>query len=135
MHWTIAPRTFQGKVKTYKLKIRRYPGTFTQFKALSDLGLFDQAPIKIGSVELAPRQIFCSLFEPRALAEATADVCLMRAQVSGLKDGRQVTAVVELVDYHDPATGFPRWSDHGVACRDRGRNAGSRQDTDWLVAA
>jgi len=94
------------RVKTYQLKILRYPGTFAQLKAFSDLGLFDPAPMKMGDVELAPRQAFCSLFEPRVREDVIADVCLIRAQVSGRNDGRPVTAVVELVDYHDPATGF-----------------------------
>ena len=34
------------------------------------------------------------------------DVCLIRARVKGIKDGRQAVAQVDLVDLYDEATGF-----------------------------
>lgn len=97
-----APWTFRGKLKTYQLKVLRYPGTFAQLKAFSDLGLFDPNPRRIAGVDIAPRQVFNTLFEPQVRAEKVDDVCLIRVQARG----RNAEVTVDLVDYADPVTGF-----------------------------
>jgi lysine 6-dehydrogenase len=101
-----APWTFQGKLKTYQLKILRYPGTFAQLKAFSDLGLYELDPIEVDGQSVIPRHVFHKLYEPKVTADAVNDVCIIRAHAVGLKDGRKTNAVVEVVDYYDPVTGF-----------------------------
>ena len=101
-----APWTLEGKLKTYQLKILRYPGTFAQLKAFHDLGLYDLAPVNVDGQQIIPRHVFHKLYEPKVTADVVDDVCVIRAVAEGLKAGRKTTATVEVVDYYDPPTGF-----------------------------
>ena len=101
-----APWTFKDKLKTYQLKVLRYPGTFAQLKAFSDLGLFDPNPIQVNGCQVSPRRVFHALFEPPVRAEVIKDICLIRAHGVGRKHGRPAEATIDLVDRYDPETGF-----------------------------
>jgi lysine 6-dehydrogenase len=101
-----APWTFQGKLQTYQLKILRYPGSFAQLKAFSDLGLFELEPVEVDGKPVVPRHVFHALFEPKVHADVVKDICIIRARAVGTKEGRQAEAVVEVIDYYDEATGF-----------------------------
>jgi lysine 6-dehydrogenase len=101
-----APWTFQGQLESYELKVCRYPGTFAQLKAFSDLGLFDPEPVQVGQASIRPRDLFQALYEPRVRRPVMRDVCLIRARATGLKDGRPAMAQVDLVDRYDEAIGF-----------------------------
>jgi lysine 6-dehydrogenase len=101
-----APWTFRGKLKTYQLKVLRYPGTFAQLKAFSDLGLFDLKPVRVNGNEVVPRKLFHALYEPQVRVDEVEDVCIVRVDAVGKKNGRPTEAVVEVIDYYDPATKF-----------------------------
>lgn len=101
-----APWTFQGKLRTYELKVLRYPGTFAQLKAFSDLGLFDLKPVPVNGKDLVPRELFNALFEPQVRVDDVRDVCIVRAHAKGKKNGQPTEAIVEVIDYFDEATGF-----------------------------
>lgn len=101
-----APWTFQGKLQTYQLKILRYPGSFAQLKAFSDLGLYELQPVHVDGKPVVPRHVFHALFEPKVHADVVKDICIIRARAVGTKEGRQAEAVVEVIDYYDEATGF-----------------------------
>jgi lysine 6-dehydrogenase len=101
-----APWTFHGKLQTYQLKVLRYPGTFAQLKAFSDLGLFELKPAVIDGAEVVPRKLFHALFEPQVRVDELEDVCIVRVEAIGKKDGRHTEATVEVIDYYDPATRF-----------------------------
>jgi len=101
-----APWTFLGKLQTYQLKVLRYPGTFAQLKAFSDLGLFELKPIRVNGNEVVPRQVFHALYEPQVRIDDVRDVCVIRVIAVGKKNGRPTQAWVEIVDYYDDRTGF-----------------------------
>ncbi len=101
-----APWSFQGKLRTYQLKVLRYPGTFAQLKAFSDLGLFDPEPVRVKGREVIPRELFNALFEPQVRVDDVKDVCIVRAHAKGKKNGLPTEAVVEVIDYYDESTGF-----------------------------
>jgi lysine 6-dehydrogenase len=101
-----APWTFQGRLQSYELKVCRYPGTFAQLKAFSDLGLFDLEPVRAGQASIRPRDLFQALYEPKVRRPVMRDVCLIRARATGLKGGRPAVAQVDMVDRYDEATGF-----------------------------
>jgi lysine 6-dehydrogenase len=101
-----APWTFQGRLQSYELKVCRYPGTFAQLKAFSDLGLFDPEPVRVGQASIRPRDLFQALYEPKVRRPVMRDVCLIRVRATGLKGGRPAAAQVDLVDRYDEATGF-----------------------------
>jgi len=101
-----APWTFRGKLQTYQLKVLRYPGSFAQLKAFSDLGLFSETPVRINGGEVVPRKLFNALFEPQVRVDDLEDVCIVRVNAVGKKDGQRSEALVEVIDYHDAVTGF-----------------------------
>lgn len=101
-----APWTFQGQLQSYELKVCRYPGTFAQLKAFSDLGLFNPEPVQVGQASIRPRDLFQALYEPQVRRPVMRDVCLIRAIARGVKDGRPARAQVDLVDRYDETTGF-----------------------------
>jgi len=101
-----APWTFRGKLKTYQLKILRYPGTFAQLKAFSDLGLYELNPVEVDGKTVIPRHVFHALYEPKVSAAVIDDICIIRAHAVGLTGGRKSNAIVELIDSYDAATGF-----------------------------
>ncbi len=102
-----APWTFEGKLKTYQLKVLRYPGTFAQLKAFSDLGLFDLKPVEVDGDEVVPRHLFpCAVRAPGQVRLHVKDVCIIRVVATGKKNGKPAQATVEVIDYYDDATGF-----------------------------
>jgi len=46
------------------------------------------------------------LFEPLVAFPGDADLVIVRVRATGKKDGRDAEALVEMIDYHDPETGF-----------------------------
>jgi lysine 6-dehydrogenase len=101
-----APWTFEGKLKTYQLKVLRYPGTFAQLKAFSDLGLFELDPVPVNGNQVIPRHVFHTLYGPKVHVKDTKDVCIIRVVAVGKKNGQPTEAVVEVIDYYDETTGF-----------------------------
>lgn len=100
------PWTFHGRLRTLQNKTLRHPGHFAQLRAFYDLGLWDTCPIRMGDVEVVPREVFHALFEPKVTFPGDKDTVIVRVRAVGKKDGRDAEAVVELIDHFDEATGF-----------------------------
>ena len=101
-----APWTFLGKLESYQIKTLRYPGSFAQLKAFSDLGLFELEPIQVDGADVIPRHVFHTLFEPKIRAEVVKDIAIVRVRAMGTKNGRAAGCVIDVVDYFDEKTGF-----------------------------
>ncbi len=101
-----APWTFEGLLDHFETRILRYPGHYAQFKAFKLLGLFSREPIRVGDQEVIPREVFHALLAPKIMVPGIRDICIMRGKGIGLKDGRETTAIVDLVDRYDETTGF-----------------------------
>lgn len=100
------PWTFEGKLKTLQNKTIRYPGQFAQLRAFYDLGLWRTDAIRVGGQQVVPRDLFHALFEPMVTFPGDRDVCAIRVQATGKKDGRPARAVVDMIDVYDETTGF-----------------------------
>jgi lysine 6-dehydrogenase len=100
------PWTFEGQLRTLQNLTLRHPGHFAQLKAYYDLGLWDQTPIRVGEVEVAPRDVFHALFEPKVVFPEDKDTVIVRVKALGKKDGHEAEAFVELIDRFDEQTGF-----------------------------
>jgi lysine 6-dehydrogenase len=100
------PWTFQGRLRTLQNLTLRYPGHLAQLRAYYDLGLWDLQPIRVGEVEVVPRDVFHALFEPKVVFPEDKDLVIVRVRALGKKDGRDAEALVELIDYGDEDTGF-----------------------------
>jgi len=101
-----APWTFEGKLEKLENKTLRYPGHWAQFKAFAQLGLLELDPIRVGDIEVIPRDVFHALLEPQITRPEIRDVCVIRTKCIGERSTRTVEAIVELVDYYDEETGF-----------------------------
>jgi lysine 6-dehydrogenase len=100
------PWTYEGKLRTLQNLTLRYPGHFAQLKAYYDLGLWDLKPIRVGEVEVVPRDVFHALFEPTVVHPQDKDLVIVRVRAYGKLDGRDAEAFVEVIDYFDEVTGF-----------------------------
>jgi len=104
------PWTFKGKLRTLQNLTLRYPGHFSQLRAFWDLGLWDLKPVRLGESEIVPRDVFHALYEPKVTfpgeLEKGKDIVLVRVKALGKKAGKPATALVELEDHFDAATGF-----------------------------
>ncbi len=115
------PWTFEGKLRTLQNLTLRYPGHYAQLRAFYDLGLWDLKPIRVGGVEVVPRDVFHALFEPRVTFPGDKDLVIVRVRAVGKKEGKEAEAWVELIDYYDEETGFTAmerttgWTAAGVA--------------------
>jgi lysine 6-dehydrogenase len=101
-----APWTFEGKLQRLENKTLRYPGHCAQFKAYSQLGLLELESIKVGEIEVAPRDVFHSLLEPRITKPEIKDIGIIKIKGSGMKAGQSADVMVELIDYYDEETEF-----------------------------
>ena len=101
-----APWTFEGKLRTLENRTLRYPGHHAQFKAFSDLGLLSLEPVRVGDIEVIPRDLFHALLEPKIYDPDVRDVGVIMVRVFGRKDGGETEVTVKLVDYYDEETGF-----------------------------
>ena len=100
------PWTFEGRLRTLENKTLRHPGHFAQLRAFYDLGLWDLKPVRAGGVDVAPRDVFHALFEPKVTLPGDKDIVIVRVKAVGKKTGGDAEAVVEVIDYFDEATGF-----------------------------
>jgi lysine 6-dehydrogenase len=101
-----SPWTFQGILSRLENKTLRYPGHVAKLQAFADLGLFEQRPIRVGHLDVVPRDVFQALLAPRIQRAEVRDVCVMRATCSGDTGGQPAEATVELIDRYDQETGF-----------------------------
>jgi lysine 6-dehydrogenase len=101
-----APRTFEGKLRTYQNKTVRYPGSFIQLKTMNDLGLFDQKEIEVGNTTITPRAVFARLFEPKVTFPEDKDMVVIRIICKGKNNGKPAEAQVDVMDFYDEETGF-----------------------------
>lgn len=101
-----APWTFEGKLRTYQNKTVRYPGHFNQLRAYYDLGLWDLTPINIKGKEVVPREVFHALFEPKVVIPGEKDLVVIKIKCVGKKNGKNMEAIVNLIDFYDEETGF-----------------------------
>ena len=100
------PYALEGKLEIFENKTCRYPGHFERFRAFRDLGLFSEEPLVIDGGWVRPRDLYHALLEPQIHADQVDDLCVIRARATGDKNGTGIAVTLDLVDRHDPETGF-----------------------------
>jgi lysine 6-dehydrogenase len=96
---------YEGEIPTMEYKTLRYPGHAHIMKAIRDLGLLDLEPVKVGDAEVAPRDLFISVVDPKLRKPESPDLVALRVEVVGEADGRPRTVRYDLLDYYNPKTG------------------------------
>lgn len=100
------PDTFLGRLQTYDYKTVRYPGHFAIIRAMFELGCFEDMVCLSSGVSIEPKPILRALFEDRLALPDVRDLVVLRVTVEGRRAGRPCTLQYDLLDRHDPATGF-----------------------------
>jgi len=100
------PWTYKGKLNTLQNLTLRYPGNLAHLRAFYDLGLWELEPIQVGDVNVIPRDVFHTLFEPKVTFSEEKDLVIVRIKALGKFNGKPAEAVVELIDYFDEETEF-----------------------------
>jgi lysine 6-dehydrogenase len=100
------PYTMEGSLDAYENKTLRYPGHFAAFRAFKDLGLFSKQPVEVDGASVTPRDFYHRLLTPRLDGGSVRDICVMRAEAVGVRDGERTAIRFELVDHYDEPTGF-----------------------------
>jgi lysine 6-dehydrogenase len=99
------PQTMLGKVRNLDYKTVRYPGHCERMRLLRDLGLFEEGPVRLGEVEVAPRAVLEALLRERLPHEGD-DVVLLRVSASGSKDREERTLTYTMVERCDREAGL-----------------------------
>ncbi|HBE73914.1 MAG TPA: hypothetical protein DDW31_07520 [candidate division Zixibacteria bacterium] len=100
------PWTLAGRVGDYDYKTVRYPGHYEKIKALLDLGFFGQEPVMVGGKPVVPRQLSNLLISRKIDFPRDRDLAVLRVSAFGTLKGKKVEQRFEMIDYHDPKTGF-----------------------------
>ena len=101
-----SPWTFESGLQDWTNKTLRYPGHFEWLRAFKELGLFSEESIQVDGTEVIPRQVYHTLLEPKISAPEIRDICLIRVMGHGIKDGKDTTVTIDLIDHFDQETGF-----------------------------
>lgn len=93
---TTLARMLEGKVNTFEFKTLRYPGHRNIIKSLFDLGFDSDKLIDIRSSVTYRNLLIRQLL--RNLPQSESDISLTKIKVSGIKNGKQVEQVFEIVE-------------------------------------
>jgi saccharopine dehydrogenase-like NADP-dependent oxidoreductase len=92
--------TMKG-VKDMWEKSLRYPGHVEKINLLKNLGFFDDKPLGIENLNIPPREVTAALFERKMKRKDVPDIVVMRVEVNGLKNGKNVTYTYHVLDHYD----------------------------------
>lgn len=101
-----APYTFDGKVRTYEYKTIRFPGHCERMRIFLDFGFWGTEPIEVQGCMIKPRDLFQTLMADALRDDEDRDQILVRAAVTGSKNGDDVRLQIDIHDKEDTATGF-----------------------------
>jgi lysine 6-dehydrogenase len=98
--------TMTGRIRdSLEEKTLRYPGFADKVRFLKECGLLDPEPLKVGDVEVAPRDVLIRQLAPRLTLGPKGDILVMRVVVKGESSGGVCTHTFDLVDFMDPESG------------------------------
>lgn len=92
------PARFEGRIKSLDYKTLRTPGHGAAFKAMGEIGLFDQTPQP--GTGAAPRSMLLEALDTH-LPRGGQDVVLVRISTSAERSGRRILAGLQVEDVHD----------------------------------
>lgn len=82
-------------------KTLRYRGHAEKIKLLKALGFFDEKQVDVEGVSLSPRKLTVKLFKEKLWKPEIRDIVVMKVEVLGVKNGKQVRYIYRLFDQYD----------------------------------
>src|SRR6266849_5416572 len=83
------PRSFPRTREMHEFTLR-YPGHADMMSALRVLGFFERNPVRIGGVEVEPRQLSIELLRGATSRGSAEDFLALRVEVKGLSRGKKI---------------------------------------------
>jgi len=82
-------------------KTIRWPGHVDQLRTLIECGLLDTAPVEFNETSIVPRKFVSRLLSDKLMLGNDRDLTLLRIDVMGNKEKRQVHRRYEMIDHYD----------------------------------
>ncbi|MEN8144993.1 MAG: saccharopine dehydrogenase C-terminal domain-containing protein [Gemmatimonadota bacterium] len=100
------PWRYEGKVDRLEYKTLRYPGHAEIMRSVREMGLLSDEPVDVKGQSVVPRDAFIAAVTPLLTRPNEPDLVALRVEVSGQKNGSQVTHTWDLLDREDEETGI-----------------------------
>jgi lysine 6-dehydrogenase len=98
------PRSFPKTRDMHEFTLR-YPGHADMMSTLRVLGFFERNPVKIGGVEVEPRQLSIELLRGAMSQGSPEDFLALRVDVNGLSGGKKIRLRYQLLDHYNRRSG------------------------------
>ena len=98
------PRSFPRTREMHEFTLR-YPGHADMMSTLRVLGFFDRKSVKIGGVEVEPRQLTIELLRGAMSRGSPEDFLALRVDVKGLSRGKKIHLRYQLLDHYNRRSG------------------------------
>jgi lysine 6-dehydrogenase len=98
------PRSYPKTREMHELTLR-YPGHADMMQTLRDLEFFERQPVRIGGVEVEPRQLTIELLREAMSKGSPEDFLAMRIDVKGVSQGRKIHLRYQLLDHYNRRSG------------------------------
>ncbi len=98
------PRSYPKTREMHEFTLR-YPGHADMMQTLRVLGFFERKPVRIGSVEVEPRQLTIELLRGAMSQGSSEDFLALRVDVKGLSCGKKIHFRYQLLDHYDRKSG------------------------------
>jgi saccharopine dehydrogenase-like NADP-dependent oxidoreductase len=93
------PRSYPRTREMHEFTLR-YPGHVDMMQTLRVLGFFERNPVKIGVVEVEPRQLTIELLRGAMSRGSPEDFLALRVDVKGLSSGKKTHLRYRLLDHY-----------------------------------
>lgn len=103
---SLQPWELADRVDSLFYKTLRYPGHATIMRAIRGLGLLGEDPVRVGGVDIVPRDVFIACAGPVLRKPDEPDVVALRVVVEGDRDGAPASLTFDVLDYADETTGI-----------------------------
>ncbi|MEC5423829.1 saccharopine dehydrogenase C-terminal domain-containing protein [Virgibacillus sp. C22-A2] len=101
-----AAHTLKGRVNKLYEKTVRYAGHWNKMSVLSELGFLDEETVEIDGVSLSPKKFTEKILEPKLRGTSNEDITVVRVEVKGKSNGKQIAHTWEMVDCYDHDRGI-----------------------------
>src|SRR2546425_1861831 len=98
------PRSYPRTREMHEFTLR-YPGHADMMSTLQVLGFFERKSVKIGGVELEPRQLTMELLRAAMSRGSPEDFLVLRVDVKGSSRGRKIHIRYQLLDHYNRRSG------------------------------
>src|SRR5213080_2218182 len=99
------PRSYPKTREMHEFTLR-YPGHADMMRTLQVLGFFERKSVKIGDVELEPRQLTIERLRGAMSHGSPEDFLALRVEVKGLSRGKKIHIRYQLLDHYHRRSGI-----------------------------